>query len=214
MGNSRISFDPPGGTVNIDFEGFPILLSGLATDDGFARFSRGGVHQLVKHDTWQEYDVMFPAISRPADPARWAQLTAWISWVYRGNVFELLLDGTKNLDTTLDGAIAAGATVITCSDDTANAALDDWIFLEDALDVSVFEWVQVLSNTGASKGITLNANTPVVFAYPDNSIVRQEVRLGNCVLIRDRPTPLVERSGGRGANVWDLRFRFRTVRTP
>jgi hypothetical protein len=57
----------------------------------------------------------------------------------------------------------------------------------------------------------LTVNTGLSRGYAAGSVVRHMEYFPRCICLQ-REAPLRERDAGQGADLWDLSFRFRTVR--
>ena len=216
MGTS-IKFTPSGSTEqDIEFDstrGVLTRLVGHPVTDNITSVSTGGKAVSVVHDAWFEYQVDFQGLQHPtsassaAQLAAWKRLRSWISHAFAGGEFKFSVDDTKEYVTTLSGAEADAQTVLAVTDSTGMTA-HDFIYIEDATDPTKWENVKI-TTVDSSIQITTGAITR---DYVTASVVRHKEYFPACVLIGNKKPILTERSAGKGVNIFDLRFKFRTVR--
>jgi hypothetical protein len=204
---SRITYTPSGevNPVAIDFRyrGFS-KLSGGTEGQGALHVSRSGVAYRQLWDTFQRFDVELNALRPTSAPDLFEALSAWWSHCLAGGEFAFALDADQAASTTLASSAAQGAVALAVVSG-AGIAGGDWVWIEQT--PAKFQKARVRSV--ASNTVTLYE--PLPRGYASGSIVRHAEYWPTCVVL-DAADPLVERDAERGANVWDLRFSFRTVR--
>lgn len=207
MANPAIKWTPYGGTEEtLSFPRQVQLFAGDRNTDADMSVSRGGASVAVFHDVWSEYDVELPALNIGSQPAFFASLTSWWSHASAGGQFKFLLDSSKSLSTTLSSVTTQGATTISVNS-TSSVAAGDWVLIEDIGSVDRWERRKV-SSVGAS---TIVLTSAVTRAFTSGSTVRHAEYFPICVVSQNK-APYKERPGGQGAYMWDIKFRFRTVR--
>lgn len=210
MGNARIYWTPRGesGEVYLDLTtlGGLFRFAGFSAGTGHKSVSRGGKTCSVIHDTGFVYHVEVRGVSRTADPDTWCDVSSFVSHADAGGEFAFKLDSDKDDETTLNGAVAKGATsiVLTSGSWVANG---DLLFLEDADDETKWEIRRVSDASGSPTIVLAKA---VTYGFASGSVVRDWEFFPKCLAIGD--VSWKEREGGRGANRWDLVLRLRTVR--
>jgi len=213
-----IKFTPSGSTeqdIQIDDSGGRLTrLVGHPVADTRTQISAGGKAVSVVHDAWHEYQVVIQGILHPgatstaAQLAAWKRLRSWISHAFRGGEFKFSVDDTKEYSTTLSGAEADGSTVLGVVSSTGMAA-DDFLYIEDSGDPTIWENVKI---TSVDSGVQITTGA-LTKDYASGSIVRYKEYFPACILAGGYKKPiLMERSAGKGVNVHDLKFKFRTVR--
>jgi hypothetical protein len=212
MGYPQFVFTPRGGTsITVSFAGIARQVSKWAGGPSGNRklsFTQGGKSAAVIHDVFEEYDVEIPGIRPSASTAYrtfYAGLMSWWEHALAGGVFAFTLDSAQSSATTLSGALAYTDTSCSVAS-TAGMAANDWLYFEDADDPT--RWTRRKINAVAS-GITLLDSIGRPFV--SGSVVRHAWYLPQAVCLDDG-MPLIEREGGKGADMWDFKAKFRTVR--
>ena len=184
-------------------------LSGGPRSDAHTSVSVGGKHVTVQNDNYFEYDIEFKALSFPvsgaADAPSLRSLWGFISYATRGGEFEMRMDEDIIWSTTLSAPVGVADTAASLSS-TSGITAGEWFFLEDINDSSKWEKNRVDSVTAT--GIQLA--TVFVWNYATSSVIRYHEYFPACILVGD--VKFEERPAGQGANLYDLRFKFRTVR--
>ena len=208
MSDPRITWTPDGesSSVTLDFPHGLTRLQGLRNVQRGLAVSASGVATSVVYDAWAEFLVELRAVSRESDPTAFAKLTAWWSHAARGGEFAFAVDSSKMSSTTLSAAASQGDTTVSVASTTGFSA-GDWVVFEDDDDPTKWERHRI-SSVGTG---TLTIGAGLAWSYASGSPVRHAEYWPKCVCLETK-SPLVEREAGRGAHLWDLRFRFRQVR--
>lgn len=214
MANPQFKWTPKGEasteSLDLDLYGARGLqqLRGWRQTDERASVSSGGVAVTLVHDAWWEYELKLDAINRQNNALIFQRLSSFTAHVLAGGLFAFSIDSAKTLSTLLNGAVVKGATTIVVDDD-AGVAIGDDLFLEDATDPT--RW-QIYRTTGTGGSNSWNSSHGTSFGFPDNTPVFAFEHFPTCRANGRNPVRLFERAAGKGADLWDFRLRFRTVR--
>ena len=194
------------GTNSVRLGTHPVLtnLRGWPVMDTSQSISVGGKAVSVVHDAWHEYDVEVRALNI-SDDSQHSRISAWLSHAQGGGEFGFVVNSDEDEASTLSGVEVAGQTVLSVTDTTGFAAAD-WVYLEDADDPTVFQRVKILT---VDSGVQVTIEEALDHSFASGSVFRHAENFPACVLLKH---DFRERPGGKGANLWDLKFRFRTVR--
>lgn len=209
MGDTTIAWTPRGeaSAITLDLT----TLRGLYRFEGFSVanaekvVSVGGKTYSVIHDTAFVYHVEVRGVSRVSNATAWSKVSSFVSHADAGGEFAFKMDADKDDSSDLDGAATLGDTVITLTS-AAWVAAGDILFFEDADDPTKWELRAVSSVSGAD--VTLTEG--VGYSFVDASVVRDWEYFPTCIVLGD--VEWEEREAGRGSHLWDLSFKFRTVR--
>ena len=203
-----------GSTITVTFDTIDTDLTrfrGLRESLGSRAVSVGGQAVAVAYDSFFRYQVAFKPFTSPSATAavgtELGDLHGWIAHAQRGGEFTFAVDSSKTWATTLSGAEAQNQTTLSVSS-VSGISGGDYCIVEDVDDPTMWEKRRITS-VGASD-VTVNGG--VVFSYASGSVIRYHEYFPACILEPMNSNPLVERDAGRGANLWDLQFTFRTVR--
>ena len=172
--------------------------------------SAGGAVVTLTEDHYFEYDVQLEGISIVDHLELWQELTGFMSHAQAGGEFKFKLDGAEARDHTTSAAAAAGATVLELVT-AAGWIAGDKVYIEDVDDPTKWQ-VSTVGSKQTSPPELQGMAPPLFYSYGLGSVVRSWEYFPKCVAQDGDPT-LEEREAGRGANLWDFRLRFRTVRS-
>lgn len=207
MGTPAIKWTPTGGTERTaTFPRGLSLFDGYRDVDATRTVTRGGAHVAIFHDAYSSYEVELRGYSAAVNTTFFEAISSWWAWAAAGGEFKFYMDSDNALSTTLSAATTGHQTTCTVNS-TSSLATGDIVFVEDASDFSKFE---LRSVTGISAA-TVTFNSALGFAYESGSTLRHAEYFPACVVL-DTTVPFRERPAGQGNRVYDLRFRFRTVR--
>lgn len=208
MGSTLITYvsKTVAGTQTVTLGTHPVLTNfrGWPMEDTQQSISRGGKAVSVVFDAWHEYDVELRALPITGH-ALHSQLFAWLSHAQGGGEFVFTIDSDADEASTLSGAEAAGQTVLSVTA-TAGFSAADWVYIEDLDDPTVFQRVKIQT---VDSGVQVTIEESLKHSFVALSPFRHAEHFPSCVLLKQR---FRERAGGKGANLWDLEFKFRTVR--
>lgn len=215
MGAVTITWTPRGTAQSLRTLEFPaperaltLFRGGLRTDAAIS-VSRAGQAVGVVHDAYSEYRVEYRAITPWGNAeARklFDELGGWWEHAAAGGEFSFALDGNRAASTTLSSGASQGASSLSVASESG-FYVDDWIFLEDADDITKTERKQV--ETVATGSLALHF--PTLREFASGSVVRSFDYFPKCVIAYPSRPPLLERPAGEGP-FFDLDFEFRTVR--
>jgi len=208
MSTPRLIWTPDGETSQetLDFPHGLTRFQGLRNVQRGTSVSIGGVSSSVVYDAWEEFLVELRAVSRENSADVFAKLTSWWAHAARGGEFAFTTDSTKTGSTTLSSAASQGDTALSVADASAFSS-GDWILVEDDTDPTKWERRKVSATATGS----LTVSPAVTWSFASGSTVRHAEYLPKCICLETK-TPFVEREGGQGVHIWDLRFRLRLVR--
>lgn len=211
MSNPAFYWTPADESAN-ETASFPRPLyrfTGFRVTDKATAISKGGVSVSTIYDTWDEYDLELRAFGPDTSASFYSLLTSWWSHASRGGEFAFAVDGDDVADTTLSAAATQGDTTVSVNS-TASMAADDWLVFEDANDYAKHERRKISSISGA----VVTLADALSYGFSAASTVRHAEYFPKCIVSPQQQggTPLTERTGGNGANLWDLSVTIRTVR--
>ena len=211
MSNPAFYWTPTDETANetASFPRPPHKFAGFRLTDRATQISAGGKAVSTIYDTWDEFELELRAFGPESQPAFFAALTSWWSHASQGGEFAFALDADKSTDTTLSSAASQGDTTVSVNS-TASVSVGDWLLIEDPSNYGKYERRKVSAISGADIGLTVG----VSYGFAAASVVRHADYLPACIVPtgnRDS-APFAERTGARGANLWDMRVTIRTVR--
>ncbi len=213
MGNTQIIYAPltgyGSGTRTVSMGSHPVLsvFDGGTRPTARQTITVGGKAVTIFSDTHDEFEVELEAISKTDDADVFQKVMAWWTHAQQGVEFAFVLDAAKDGDETLTGAHTAGDTAVTISD-TTDFAAGEWVRIISASNPGVISPVEIDS---IDTGTTLTLERGIQFNHADGDVFRAVDYFPVCVYIGNKP-PLTEREAGRGVNLWDLSFKFRSVR--
>jgi len=119
------------------------------------------------------------------------------------------LDADDTANTTLSAAASQGDTTVSVNS-TASMTVNDWLLFEDADDYAKHERRKISGISGAVVTLT----SALSWGFASASVVRHAEYLPQCIVSPSQQggSPIVERVGGKGANLWDMNVTIRTVR--
>lgn len=203
-----------GSTITVTFDTIDTDLTrfrGMRESVGARSISVGGQAVSVAYDSYFRYEVAFKPFKIPSSTASIAtehgDLFGWVAHAQRGGEFTFAVDSSNTWATTLSGAEAQGQTALSVASE-AGASVGEYVILEDADDPTIWE-KRRLNAVGPA---TLTVDGGIAFSYVSGSVARYHEYFPACILDPMTANPMRERDGGRGANLWDLQFVFRTVR--
>jgi hypothetical protein len=214
MGYPTISWIPRGASTTQSLScsaiahSFSLLEGGVSVDRAQA-FTKGGKTTAVVHDAWHQYTVEMEGFGpeKSSNYASWfSWLTSWWSHASAGGTFSFALNSDKAAATTCTGSVAETATSLTAVS-TSGFAANDWVFLESATDPTCNCRRRVTSISGGTVSFATTIGQPL----PTGSVLRHSEYFPSVVCLDD-DAPFKERRGGKGANLWDLKMKIRTVR--
>jgi hypothetical protein len=183
-------------------------LKGFSDVNRKQSFTAGGKPFTVTHGVFNLYKVRVTPLGpyrSAAHRAIWSWLTSWWSHASVGGTFTFSRNSTKLTSALTLASVAETATSISCT--STGFTADDWVWLEDAADPTKNCARQVASTTTGSVAVA----DAVGSAFVTSSVIRHLDYFASCVCLDDE-APFNERDAGKGANLWDLEFIFRTAK--
>lgn len=213
MGFVRITYTPRSGfgssqnELDLADERALRRFSGFGDTDKETVVTRGGRAFSIVHDAFQRYTLrcerLGPKLNLGSHTDQFHRLTAWWAHAKAGGLFGLVLDTDEDEATTLSVAATQGDTTLNVASVSGFAA-EEWLWIENANDSSVYERAQI-----DSVGGTLVIKTGgLEYDYPIGSTVRHAENFPSCLMLSG---DLREREAGGGPDRWDLEMVFRTV---
>jgi hypothetical protein len=189
-------------------------MAGFRETEGETTVSKGGVAVTTVFDSYFRYDVEiqrfgpYIGVSGPDDQGLFfSQVSAWLSEAQAGVLFEFIGPDGNSADETLDGAEAQGETTLTVSNN-APFLVEDTIYIQDANDPTQFEMARIESKAAPASPGDITLWDGLKANYDAGSIVRSKDYFPKCLLLKHK---FRERPAGKGNQIWDLVFSFRTV---
>lgn len=209
MAGCKIVWTPIGesATESIDFAAFGLQrLAGGVRTDAARQDTPAGRAVVVFHDVWSYYELHVDGISRSEDGATWLALQSFLAHAQASAEFAVQVDSAKTYNSTLTVGIVRGNTSCTVGSTTGLSA-GDTIVLEHPTDPRR----QMTTISGPPTPTTFTISPGAIMAFPNGSAVRHFQYMPRCRALEGEIL-FVERDAGLGANLWDLRLRFRTFR--
>ena len=212
MAQTRIEFTPrgEGSTVQLDFGTHPVLLefAGFVMPDAEQTVSKGGKALTRIFDSYHLWKVVVERLGPVAGADTFEEVWAWASDAQAGTEFSFALDSDDTADTTF-GAEVKGETALNPVGSTTGIEVADFLFLEDATDPTKWQRAEVAT---VPSGTDLTIARGLRRGFVASSVLRHAEYFPKCQLLDQRKFKFAEREGGKGSNLWDLEFQFRTVR--
>jgi len=189
VGLPRLVYDPGTGSINVDL---PEELDQIE-DPGGGR-NRGGRRNdtqrgVVTYQFEKFYWLLHPMIMRMnRNQTVEDALEAFWAHAGKGKKFDVLLDRTKNIDTTLDGAAAAGQKVVPVAD-TSGMIPGSRIWLINVLQ----QHMEPVTIDTVSPAISFNTVNNLVFAYVSGDVARSEDYYRLCTTTQDQNPKKIDR---------------------
>jgi len=206
---ARIKWTPIGesGTEYVDFSDFGIQrFAGGERTDAERTITPAGFGVVLWHDSWYEYELHVDAIHRITDTATWHQLQSFLAHASAGAAFSFAGESTDDYAAVLTAGAARGTNDIVVAD-TSGVSSGDSLVLEHALDPRRI----TVSVTVVTSATELLVTPALHHSLPAGSSVTHWEYFETC-RANSKDVKLTERDAGLGANLWDFRIRFRTLR--
>ncbi len=195
MANPEIVYD--GKTL-----AFPQTISAMARQrigERSVAVSTGGKAGSVFEHAFDEVEIEMDIFD---DRDFFRDLQPWWAWAAQGQEYAFALDSADKIDTTLDGAAAAGQKVILLTSTVGIAVGTKYRVRSD--DATKEEIIEVAS---ISAGVSVTAVDNLVFSYASGDFFRSEDYWPKVVSLDDE-FPAVETSFGG----FELKHKFREVK--
>lgn len=168
---------------NANVLNFPGPLTGIADPRKARRFlemSDGKVHATQVRTSFDEVRI---ALANFEDAAFEADLHAWWAWAKQGNQYAFAVDNDDTIDTTLDGAAAAGQKVIPLTSTTGIVAGKKYRLIESAGHNDEIVQVDTIQ-----AGVSVTALNNLRFGYASADVFRSRGYFPKVVALEsDRP---------------------------
>lgn len=215
MGDTVIKWTPRGEvseqTLNLSQAGVVFRVQRVPVRYASTSISVGRKAVTVARPSYTRYEVEVVSVYRQENPSGsvfpFMTLSSWRSHAQAGGEFAFMIDDDTDFATTLNGSHSQGDVSLTLTDSASgNVSVGDVVYLEDANDSTKWEERRVQL---APANIVVNEG--ISYSLADLSIVRHADYFPACVLVLGS-LRIPERQGGKGAEIFDLRFQFETVR--
>lgn len=194
------------GVPQFEYDGktldFPVAISTLEKEtqmERSVRFSSGSKGGSVFEG---RFDVVTIGLDNFAERDFYRKLQAWFAWAGQGEEYGFALDKDEKVDTTLDGAAAAGQKVIPLTSTTGITV--GKFYKVFSIDFTKYEIIEVDS---ISAGVSVTAVENLIWAYASGDIFRTEDYWPKVVSLDDE-LPAVEKAHG----TFEFEHEFREVR--
>jgi hypothetical protein len=194
------------GVPQFEYDGktldFPVAISTLEKETEFVRglrISSGGKAGSVFE---RRLDVVTISLDNFAERDFYRKLQAWFAWAGQGEEYGFALDKDDKINTTLDGAAAAGQKIIPLTSTTGIQVGN--FYKVFTVDFTKYEIIEVGS---ISAGVSVTAVENLIWAYASGDIFQTEDYWPSVVSLDDT-MPAVERSHG----TFEFEHEFQEVR--